>query len=137
MQYSITLLKDTTGYLLISRDFPELTSVAETLEQVQQEALDALETVFMLYMEDRRAIPAPSAVQADEVLVNLPVRTAVKVALYNEMLVQKVTKAEMARRLGWNQVQADRLLSVRHSTKLDSIEAAFSAIGRHLDIAVV
>ncbi|RZL05611.1 MAG: type II toxin-antitoxin system HicB family antitoxin, partial [Pedobacter sp.] len=59
------------------------------------------------------------------------------VALYNEMMAQGITKAELARRLNWHQPQADRLWSLKHSTKLESIEDAFEAIGKHLELAVV
>lgn len=87
-------------------------------------------------MDDREAIPLPTKGKKGEYEVHLPVRVAAKVRLYNEMISQDVTKAELARRLGWLQKQADRLLSLKHSTKLESIESAFQALGKDLDIVI-
>lgn len=136
MQYAVQIVPDSGCYLVSCRDFPELNSVGDTEAEALREALDAIETCFMMYMDDRRAIPVPSAAQADEHLVYVPIKVATKVALYNEMLAQGVTKAEMARRLTGYQASVDRILSIRHSTKLETLEAAFAVLGKRLDIAV-
>lgn len=136
MKYSISIVKDKEAYVISSRDLPELNAVAYAEDEILKEALDAIETTFMIYMAQRKAIPLPSKKLKDEVLVSLPIRVSAKVALYNEMLNQEVTKAELARRLEWNQVQVDRLWSLDHSTKLEAIESAFHAIGKELDVVV-
>ena len=136
MNYAIRITPDSGAYTVICRDLPELNSVGYSVDEAFKEALDGIETVLMIYMEDRKPIPVPSAPDAGERVIHLPVSVVAKVALYNEMLSQRVSKAEMARRLGWHQAQVDRLLSLRHSTKLASIESAFEAIGKHLQIAV-
>lgn len=138
MQYPITLTRDTDdSYMVQCRDIPEALSVGYSVEEALKEALNGIETAFMIYMDERRPIPAPSEALEGEYLVRLPVRDAAKVALYNEMMAQGITKAELARRLNWHQPQADRLWSLKHSTKLESIEDAFEAIGKHLELAVV
>ena len=137
MKYPVKIMPDGDAFCVSSRDLPELNSVGYSLDEAMQEALDGIETNFMIYMSDRKPIPLPSKKQKDEVEVRLPVRTAAKVALYNEMLKQNVSKAELARRLGWSQIQVDRLWSLTHSTKLESIEAAFDAIHKELDLVVV
>lgn len=136
MQYAVQIQQEGKAFLVSCRDLPEMNSVGDSLNEALAEAVDGIESVFMLYMEDRRAIPAPSAIQQGEHWVRLPARVAAKVALYNEMVAQKVTKAELARRLSWKQTQVDRLWSLNHSTKLESIEAAFHAVGRQLEVVI-
>ncbi|MDX8255279.1 type II toxin-antitoxin system HicB family antitoxin [Acinetobacter pittii] len=136
MKYYVSIVQEEGAYIVSSRDLPLLNSVGYTLEEALSEALDGIETTFEIYMDERKAIPLPSKGKKDEYEVHLPVRVAAKVRLYNEMLSQNVTKAELARRLGWLQKQADRLLSLKHSTKLESIESAFHALGKDLDIVI-
>jgi antitoxin HicB len=52
------------------------------------------------------------------------------------MRKQGVRKAELARRLRWHGPQVDRLFDFRHASRLDQIEAAFSALGAKLDVDV-
>ncbi len=136
MKYSVSIVREGEAFIVSSRDLPYLNSVGYSLDEALSEALDGIETAFEIYMDDRQAIPLPSKGKKDEYEVHLPVRVAAKVRLYNEMISQNVTKAELARRLGWLQKQADRLLSLKHSTKLESIESAFHALGKDLDIVV-
>lgn len=137
MEYSVKIVPEDDAFVVSSRDLPELNSVGYSLEEALKEAVDGIETVFMICMEERRPIPAGTPAQDGEYMVRLPVQAAVKATLYNEMLAQGITKAELARRLGWQQKQADRLWSLHHATKLESIEDAFEAIGKHLELAVV
>lgn len=136
MKYPVQILPDGDAFVITSRDLPELNSVGYSLEDALTQALDGIETTFMIYMEDRKAIPLPSAAEAGEHLIALPVLVASKVQLYNEMLEQNVTKAELARRLGWIQKQADRLLSLKHSTKIESLENAFNALGKEINVVI-
>ena len=137
MEYVVTLEPDTNGsYLVLCPDIPEFVSVGDTVEDALKEALDGLETAFMIYMDERRAIPMPKAANAGDYTARIPVKVAAKVLLFNEMIAQKVTKAEMARRLDGFQASADRILSIKHSTKLETLEAAFAVLGKHLDLRV-
>lgn len=136
MKYPVQILPDGDAFVITSRDLPELNSVGYSLEDALNQALDGIETAFMIYMEDRKAIPLPTAAEDGEHLIALPVLVASKVQLYNEMLEQNVTKAELARRLGWIQKQADRLLSLKHSTKIESLENAFNALGKEIDVVI-
>lgn len=136
MEYYVNIVQEGEAFIVTSRDIPILNSVGYTLEEALSEAQAGLETAFEIYMDDRESIPLPSKAQKGEHGVHLPVRVAAKVRLYNEMISQDVTKAELARRLGWLQKQADRLLSLKHSTKLESIESAFQALGKDLDIVI-
>jgi antitoxin HicB len=57
---------------------------------------------------------------------------SIKLAVYREML----RKAELARRLGWKAPQVDRLFDLSHASRLDQLEAAAKALGRHIDVTL-
>ncbi|MCH7306594.1 type II toxin-antitoxin system HicB family antitoxin [Acinetobacter sp. NIPH 1852] len=137
MEYAVRIVPEGDAFVVSSRDLPELNSVGYSLDEAKQEALDGIETALMIYyMDGKKTIPLPSEAQEGEFIVRLPAQVAVKVALYNEMLKQKITRAELGRRLHWQQAQVNRLWSLDHSTKLENIEAAFHALGREIELVV-
>jgi antitoxin HicB len=52
------------------------------------------------------------------------------------MRTARVSKAELGRRLNCHMPQVDRLLDLRHASRLDQLEAAFHALGKQLSIQV-
>jgi antitoxin HicB len=52
------------------------------------------------------------------------------------MLAVGMRKAEIARRLGWHKPQVDRLLDLRHDSRLDQIERAFATLGKRVRITI-
>lgn len=137
MFYPVSFSRDTdNSYLVRSRDIPEALAVGYSEEEAIVEALNGLESAFMIYMSERKSIPLPSKKLKGEHLVKLPFRVSLKVALYNAMLEKGLRKADLARDLNWDQKQVDRLLSLNHSTKLEAIEEAFNVINKDVDLVV-
>jgi antitoxin HicB len=136
--YPAKLQLDTNGtYLVTFPDIPEATSVGDDKEEALLNGLDALESAIEIYFEEKREIPFPSKPRRGQSVVTLPALVVSKVLLANEMMRQGIRKAELARRLDVHMPQIDRLLDPRHSSKLDAIEAAFSKLGRRLEISLV
>jgi antitoxin HicB len=52
------------------------------------------------------------------------------------MRAARVGKAELARRLNRHLPQVDRLLDLRHASRLDQLEAAFRALGKRLSVQI-
>ena len=137
MEYAVQIVREGDAFVVSSRDLPELNSVGYSLDEALIEALDGIETVMMIYyMDGRKPIPLPTETLEGEYMVRLSAQVAIKISLYNEMIQQKVTRAELGRRLNWKQAQVNRLWSLDHSTKLEAIEAAFKAIGRNIDLVI-
>lgn len=137
MEYAVQIVRESDAFVVTCRDLPELNSVGYSLEEAKKEALDGIETALMIYyMDGKKVIPLPSEALEGEYKIRLPTQVAVKIALYNEMLEQKVTRAELGRRLQWQQAQVNRLWSLDHSTKLESIEAAFRVIGKEINLVI-
>lgn len=137
LNYPITLTPDSNGTLLVGfPDFPEATSVGNTVEEALHEAVDALITALEMYFDARKPIPLPSAPTKGQQTVALPALETAKVLLWNEMHRQQLRKADLARILNVHQPQVDRLFDLRHSSKLDFVEQTARALGRRLTIGL-
>ena len=99
-------------------------------------AQDALETALEFYFEDKRAVPAPSKAKRGQNIIELPASLSAKVLLLNEMVIQNIRPAELARRLNTTPQEVNRLTNLRHTTRIDGIAAALHAMGRSLEISV-
>ena len=132
LAYPITLEEDEGAVLATAPDFPELTTFGDDREEAVTRAVQALEEAIAARIHDRREIPPPSRGAAYAIL---PTLTSVKVMLYQGMKDQGITKAELARRLGWHLPQVDRVLNVQHRSWLDQIDAALGAIGQQLHVS--
>lgn len=134
MSYRLTLTPDDNGTLLITAEaFPELTSFAETKDDVTSVAGLAIEEAVAARMADGRDIPEPDF-EPIELLtadwVDLSLQTTIKVALYAAQKEAGVTRAEMARRLGWRREQVDRLFRPDHASRLDQLQQGFAVLNK-------
>ncbi len=134
LSYPVRLTPDDNDTVLVGApDFPELTTFGEDEEDALWHAVDALEEAIAARMQTREDVPEPSRGRRR---VALPTQTALQVLLYQAMRRKRVRKAELARRLNWHAPQVDRLLDLRHASRLDQIDAAANALGLDLDIRV-
>lgn len=128
--YPVVLERDADGRVLVSfPDFPEAHTYADDDEEALVRARDALATIVDAYIRDRQPIPYPSRGYPS---VTLPALTAAKIGLYQAMREAHVTKTELARRLHWHLPQVDRLLDVYHNSRVDQLEAAFTALDKEM-----
>lgn len=134
-KYPARLIPDGTGFAVKFRDIPEAITCGDTRDEAIDMAKDALVTAMDFYFEDKRPVPAPSAPKRGDVLIELPPSIAAKVLLLNAMLAKQVTPAELARRLNTRRQEINRVIDLGHSTKIDTIAAALSALGMHLEIS--
>lgn len=56
--------------------------------------------------------------------------------LLNEMLIQNVSQAELARRMGIIPQKVTRLMDLSHTTKIDTLALAFDKLGKRLQLAI-
>ena len=135
--YPLTIEADDNGTLLVSFvDIPEAHTFANSEEEIAIRATDCVLTALEGYMKDRRPIPAPSRELTGRVAA-LPPLAVAKIALYEAMRNAGVRKAELARRLRWHMPQVDRVLSLRHGSRLEHLEAALAALDHRLEMRVV
>ena len=135
LRYPVKLEREGRRILVSIPDVPSVHTFGNNQEQALTRAVDALETMFMGIIADREDIPLPSAAKGRH-FVELPALTEAKILLYRTMRALGVGKAELARRLNWHMPQVDRLLDLRHASRLDQLEQAFRILGRQLSIKV-
>ncbi len=85
LTYPIFMEEDDNDTLLvISPDFPELTTFGEDRDEARHRAVDAMEEAIAARIHSREDIPRPSDPPGAERVI-LPTLTAVKVILYQDM----------------------------------------------------
>lgn len=137
MKYPINIEPDTNGqYLVTFPDIPEAATAADTKEEALVMAVDALESALDLYFDDKRQVPAPSKVKRGQTAIDLPATVAAKTMLHNEMLSSGVKKAELARRMKIAPPNIERIFHAKHGTKFETLELAFAALGKKIEISV-
>jgi antitoxin HicB len=136
MFYPITLTTDSGVFLATAPDIPEMAAVGDNEAEALREAVDALETALDFYFEKHRPIPLPSKAKRGQTLVALPALVTGKVLLHNEMLAQGVKKVELARRLNIAPPNVNRIFDLKHKTRIETIEAALSVLGKRLDVRI-
>jgi antitoxin HicB len=134
--YPIHLESDDGGFVVTFPDLPFGVTEGDDEDEAAARAVDLLESVLIALMDDKADIPVPSRAKRGQKTVTLPALSAAKVALYQAMRRAGVRKAELGRRLGWHMPQVDRLLDLRHASRLDQVEAALRAVGKQLVIEV-
>ncbi len=134
--YPVNLRKDGKFILVTFPDIPEAITQGDNRAHALEMAKEALESAMDFYFEDRRPVPAPSKPKRGQAVVELPASLAAKALLLNEMLRQKVRPAELARRLGTTPQEVNRLTNIRHTSRIDGIDAALRALGKRLLLKV-
>jgi antitoxin HicB len=135
LRYAVELTPDDNGTLLVTvPDLPEAITFGEDRGEALARAVDAIESALMGAMAARETIAEPKARGADT--VTLPALASAKVALYRAMQAERIGKAGLAKRLDVALPQIDRLLDLRHQSRIDALERAFAALGRSMRIVV-
>ncbi len=119
------------GFTVTFPDLPEAISFGEDEEDALNMARDCLEDCIAFKIKAGEDVSPPRA-RTGAHLIYVPAGAASKLFLYWEMRRQGIRKATLARRLNWHGPQVDRLLDVKHESKLSQIETAFAALGKHV-----
>ncbi|PHM48564.1 type II toxin-antitoxin system HicB family antitoxin [Xenorhabdus miraniensis] len=124
------------GYFVSFPDIPEALTQGDTREEALEMALDALITSFEFYFEDNKKIPLPHPVGQDEDYVEVPLSVASKVLMLNAFVDSKLTQIELANRMGVKKQEVTRIFDLHHSTKIDTVAKAATAIGHQLTLSI-
>ena len=109
-------------------DFPEaLTDGADAAEALA-EAADCLAEAVAARIADGEGLPTPSRVRRGMHPISLPPLLAYKAALYGVMRRDRVSKSELARRLGIDEKDVRRLVDPRYrGSKVERLHQALAA----------
>ena len=139
--YRIKLTRDDDDTFLVTCPaLPEVTTFGKTGEEIQHAATGAIEEAIAARISYGEALPQPvppAKAGRSNRFVKLPALTVLKAQLYVVLRESGITRAELARRLGWHREQVDRLFRLDHASRLDRLEAAFKALQRELDVRLL
>jgi antitoxin HicB len=131
--FPVTVKQDKDGRWLVTfPDVPEALTDGVDKNEALREAANALGVALAGYVHEQREIPAPSQFHAGQQSVCVPPLVAAKLALYQTMNEQSVTNVKLAHRLGVSEAAVRRLVNPDHSSKIEKVEAALLALGKHL-----
>lgn len=95
-------------------------------------APDALHVALTGYIDDREDLPQPSRPKRGQHVAYLPPLVAMKLELYQAMRHAKVSRVQLAERLGIDEKQVRRLLDLDHGSRVEQLELALKHLGRSL-----
>lgn len=110
------------------------TTQADSESELTEMADDMLLTVVEMLFEFNQPIPDPLPVAPNQPFAKMSSLLTVKVLLHNEMIKQRITKAELARLMNVPAQEVQRILKPRHNTKLDTLSRALGVLGKTLSI---
>lgn len=87
------------GFICRFRDVPEAVTESWSLEELKEDALDALVTAIDFYIKGSRKFPAPSELQTGDMAVSLPASVVAKVLLLNTMVETNIRPVDLARKM--------------------------------------
>lgn len=134
ISYPVTLTPaDEGGYVVTFPDLPGVTQ-GDSLDEALTNAEDCLVVIVTSMIHDGEHVPEPS--EDGDHMVALPEDVALKLAFYRAFSAAGITRAELARRLGWHGPQVRRLFDASHRTRVDHLFRAFHALGKRVGFVV-
>ena len=135
--YPCQLATDEDGGLVATfPDVPEAITGGNDLVEALAMAEDALATALAGYVHEKWEIPTPGDVADGQVSVPVPTVVAAKLALYTAMRAQRITKVELADRLGISESAVRKLTNPDHRSHMSQVQKALRAVGRSLKVEV-
>ena len=135
--YPCQLASDEDGCLVATfPDVPEAITGGRNRAEALAMAEDALATALAGYVHEKWDIPAPGETGDGQVSVPVPTVVAAKLALYTAMRAQRITKVELAERLGVSESAARKLTNPDHRSHMSQVQKALRAVGRSLKVEV-
>ena len=126
--------KKKLGYVVSFPDLPEALTGGRDLAEALHEATDCLGSAISFRMLDKGEIPPPSRPKRGQVLVQVPLWAAPKMALYIAMRELGVNNAELARRMKCQETVIRRLLDPKHASRPEKLQAALDALGKRITL---
>jgi len=123
------------GFLITFPDVPEAITHGDTREEAMASAREALGLALRGIIQEGRSLPHPVAQQGVPVAVDA--EDAIKIAVIEAFNEAKISKRELARRLGKTENEARRILDPDHHSKLGQLQDAMQALGKTIVVSVL
>jgi antitoxin HicB len=143
MRFPLILEPDNNGTVLATCPvLPEVTTFGDDKVDALRRGTEAVEEALAARISKWQDVPVPDVDDLKPAydegrVVRLSLLADMKVTLYLACREAGVTRAELARRLGWHREQVDRLFRFDHKSRPDQIESAVHAIGKAMAVELV
>jgi len=117
------------GFVVTFPDVPDAITQGETIPDCIEDATDALDEAISGRINSKLDIPTASSAKPGQYLISVPMQTALKAALYEEVTKLGWSKVGMAARLRVDEREVRRLLDPYHPTKLPRIAEILQRVG--------
>jgi antitoxin HicB len=135
--YQYTLERQENGWWLVRFPrVPEALTEGEIEEEARTNAIDCVITALEGYMKAARRIPRPSASSPGQDRAVLPSLVTAKLAVYETMRKRGWSKTRLATELGVPENSVRRLLDLRHSSQMRTVDAALAKMNAELAISL-
>ncbi len=135
--YPATLTPEPRGHFTVTfPDFPEAITSGRDLADALSQAADCLQEAIAGRIVRKEQIPSPSRLKSGQRRVRVALYLAPKLALYLAMRQQHVSNTELARRLNCSETVVRRMLTPKHDSKPENLQAALQALGKQFVVAV-
>ncbi len=125
------------GFVITFPDVEGALSQGDNEQEAREMAVDALVTMIAHCIRHGKPVNLPTQPRGRKYrMIELPAIISLKTELYIAFLASGIRKVDLARRLGIPNTTVDRLFDFNNHTRLDQMEAAFSALGKRIDIEV-
>ena len=122
------------GFLVIFADLPPAISSGENKAQALENGRDALETA-LLYLAEQGE-PSPEANTQTGIPVYVSTDVALKLAVIEAFREAKISKTELAQRLGKRETEARRILNPNYTSSVPMLEKALTALGQRVRVEI-
>jgi antitoxin HicB len=116
-------------------DVPEALTWGDDEREALELAEDCLVTALSRYVIAGKPLPKPRPARGRR-MIPVPPLVATKLALYSALREQRVSAAELARRLGVGENVVRALLDLKRRTYLGQLERALPELGVRLEVTV-
>ena len=127
---------DNSTVLVTFPGVPEAITYGVDRADAMERASEGLRAALSMYVEKGKPLPAARPARRGLVEIALPAGVTAKLALYETMLAQEVSQAELARRLGCHRQQVARIIDPAHNSRFEALEAALAAVGKRAALLI-
>lgn len=131
LHYPLRVEVDNPGWLVQSRDIPQLTTGAPrgtTKEYATAMGYEAFRVVVELLMERGRAIPMPSECQVGEVIMPMDLNVEAKIRIWNRIVEKKLKARTIAMMIAPIKCPMSQFVDLDKPLSLDALVAFSTAL---------
>ena len=129
---------DRRGNIVVTfPDVPEVVTQGRGEADARAMAEEALGLALLSYLVCGKPLPKARAKGRNLVDIAVAPDVAAKLAVLESFAAARISKSELARRIGKDEKEVRRILDPKHPTKLPALTAALRALGKRLVVGVM